>query len=364
MKLFDRLIFSEVFSVFLFAVLGFTAIVWFALGPVTAALRYVAMGIPTWLIVEIVSLNIPPIFVYAFPISMLLAAIFTFVRLSENSEAVAFFAGGISLYRMLLPTGAAALIVTAAGLIINNSLVPYAVWKVTDFKTNISKEIKPVDIAFGLPPIRDKNTGKLQATVWVEGGFDEHANMLRGVTINQFDPKTGQPITTIHGDYAKWDGGYNWTLEDVTILGVGMKSRQASLVTSDIQAAPGELTDFEVDPDTLNFFQLARRIGRLRAEHASEVPQDETDLWEKISLPLASLIFAMVGAPLGLRPQRGNNRLVTFASGFGVIVIYYILREYLQILATSGSMDPFVAAFLPDLLGIAAAVYLIWRAPT
>lgn len=363
MKLFDRLIFAEVFSVFLFAVVVFTAIVWIALGPVGAALRYIGMGIPTWLILEIVSLNIPPIFVYAFPISMLLAAIFTFVRLSENSEAVAFFAGGISLYRMLLPTGLAALIVTAAGLFINNSLVPYAVWRVTDFKTNISKEIKPVDIAFGLPPIRDKG-GRLQAYVWVEGGFDERANALRNVTITEYDTKTGQPITTIYGDYARWDGGDNWTLENVTVLGAGMKSQQASLKTSDIAATPSELGDYQVDPDTLDFFQLAKRIERLRGEHASEVPQDETNLWEKIALPLASFIFAMVGAPLGLRPQRGNNRLVSFASGFGVIVVYYILREFLQILASNGNMDPFVAAFLPDFLGIAAAAYLVWRAPT
>lgn len=363
MKILDRLIFTEILSVFLFSVAIFVGFVWVALGPVEAMLRYVGMGIPWTLILEIAGFNIVPIFGYALPISMLLAVIIAYVRFSEKSEVVALYAGGVSFYRMLVPTTLIALGVTVVGLVINNSIVPYTEARVTDFKTNISQEIKPTNQPFGLPPLRDKD-GHLQATIWVEGGFDKQADALSEVTINEYDPKTGKPVVTVYADKAQWQGGTNWSLKDAVVLGIGSRNEAVALANEELKVSPTALEDLEFDPDTLNFFQLARKIALLRSEHLTDVGQYEMSLWEKIALPLASLIFALVGAPLGLRPQRGNSSLVAGIGGFLTIGAYYILREILQVVSADNLMDPFLAAFLPDFLGVAVAIYLIWRAPT
>lgn len=363
MKLFDRLIFAEIIAIFLSSVAVLIGFVWVAFGPLEAALRYIGMGIPVWRILEVAAFNIVPIFGYALPISMLLAVIVTFVRVSENSEAVALYAGGVSFYRMLVPVAMAAVCVTVAGLTLNNTIVPYAQMEITYFKTHISQEIQPVDQAISLPPVRDKD-GNLVATIWVEGGYDTRTDSLRQVTVNEYDPKTGKPIATVYADRAKWEGGNDWTLQNATTLGAGQTMQSAALASQDIKISPQQLADLNIDPETLNFFQLARLIARLRAEHAGEVLSDETSLWEKVALPLASFIFALVGAPLGLRLERGSVRATALIYGVLAIFAYYVLRQILEIMANNGLLDPFVAAFLPDLLGMAAAAYLISRAPT
>jgi lipopolysaccharide export system permease protein len=363
MKILDRIISTEVFFVFLFSVAVFVGFVWVAFGPLAAALKYRGMGIPLRLILEIAVFNIVPIFGYALPISMLLAVLTTCVRMSENSEAVALFAGGISLYRLLFPMAVVALIVTIAGMVITNSIVPYTVERVADFKTNISKEIKPTNEAFGLPALRDSD-GHLLATIWVDGGFDEHANALRHVTINEYDPKTGKPLVTVYADKAQWQGGSNWSLKDAVVLGIGSRNEAVTLANQELKVSPRDLEALEVDPDTLNFFQLARLIARLRNGRVADVQQYETSMWEKVALPLATFIFAMVAAPIGLRPHRGYNRTIAALGGFIIIGAYYILMQILEIVAADRMIDPFVAAFFPDFLGMAVAVYLIWRAPT
>ena len=71
-----------------------------------------------------------------------------------------------------------------------------------------------------------------------------------------------------------------------------------------------------------------------------------------------------VGAPLALKPQRTASRGVAFAWGVGLILAYYAFSKYLDVLGKHGTMDPAFAAFLPNLLGLALAAYLISRATT
>ena len=58
--------------------------------------------------------------------------------------------------------------------------------------------------------------------------------------------------------------------------------------------------------DERSFRQLREQIAFFRREGAddAQLRQLTVELYNKINVPLASLVFALLGAPLGIRPQR------------------------------------------------------------
>ena len=78
------------------------------------------------------------------------------------------------------------------------------------------------------------------------------------------------------------------------------------------------------------------------------------------ALPLAALVFGLLGAPLGIRNHRAGN-----ATGFGlaiaIIFLYFLLTNVMAIAAQGGLVPSYVASFLPVLIGLVTAIVLVQR---
>ena len=81
----------------------------------------------------------------------------------------------------------------------------------------------------------------------------------------------------------------------------------------------------------------------------------------KFSLPVSSVIFALLAVPLGLRPHRSGR-----STGLGLTVLvllgYYLMMSITVTLGERGQMPPVWAAWLPNLTVASAGVYLLWTA--
>ena len=86
----------------------------------------------------------------------------------------------------------------------------------------------------------------------------------------------------------------------------------------------------------------------------------EMEMYQRFTIPLASFVFALVGAPLGLQKQRSSSSI-----GFGIsiliIFIYYGVMTFAGALGKGGALPTWMAAMIPDTLGIIAGLYLNWR---
>jgi lipopolysaccharide export system permease protein len=367
MKLIDRHIIQEIAPGFLATVILFAGFILIAGGPLLTVVKYLSEGVPLWLVAEITGLFLPPMLVLAFPMGMLISVILGFTRLSSESEVVAIFASGISFYRMLIPTALFGAAVALGGLIINDSVVPAANARISQLRSGLG-DVPEVTEPFALPPIR--SGGRLQALVWVEGGYEASDKTMRQVTLVEYDAK-GEPQATIYAQSAQWSGGNNWIGKNVRMIeatsSVAVVAEYASLSLRDIKQTPNSVAFEESDPDNLTFAQLDRLIQeqkRLRVPEDNNFRDAEVSLWNKISLPLASLVFALVGAAVALRTQRGASRQAAFGYGILIILGYYAVEKYLVILGDGGQIDPALAAFLPNLIGMALAGYLISQATT
>ena len=103
MRILDRYILKELLGPFAFGICVFASILLGA-GPLFRIAQYVSQyGAPIWICVKLIALSLPGIIALTFPMSMLLASLMAFGRLSSSSEIVAMKSGGLSFYRLATP---------------------------------------------------------------------------------------------------------------------------------------------------------------------------------------------------------------------------------------------------------------------
>ena len=69
---------------------------------------------------------------------------------------------------------------------------------------------------------------------------------------------------------------------------------------------------------------------------------------KRFALPVAALVFTLVGFPLGIRAHRGGRALALCAS-FGIVVAYYIVFTSLEGMALSRRLPTGLAIWLPNI---------------
>ena len=83
-------------------------------------------------------------------------------------------------------------------------------------------------------------------------------------------------------------------------------------------------------------------------------------LYNKFALPLAAIVFGLLGAPLGIRNAR-TGTAAGFAIGVAIIFGYFMLVNILNNFAMGGAMPAWAASFAPLVIGLGFAVFIMWR---
>ena len=100
-----------------------------------------------------------------------------------------------------------------------------------------------------------------------------------------------------------------------------------------------------------NEYNLLRSYGKSSNKY-------NVELHKKFSLPVASILFIMTGASLGVLFRKGGFTIATGLS-FGFFLIYYILMIAGEDLADRGILSPMVGVWSPNLILFIIAAYLM-----
>ncbi|HEY3299054.1 MAG TPA: LptF/LptG family permease [Armatimonadota bacterium] len=361
MKLLDRHILRELIGPFFFGVAAFTSIM-FAGGELFKITELIAEYNASLLTAgKLVLLIMPSLVVMTLPMSMLLAALLGFGRLSGDSEVIALFASGTSLYRITIPVIIMSVLVTGGSFVLSEIVAP----KATSEYTRIIKSAKS-EVTTSRKPMmgQDLVNGETRSIYYIRGGIDAARGIARDVVVLQYN--ANKPFALIYGKEAVWNGNDHpneWLFKDGYMNGLGPGQSFAmpfkhSKVT--INKTPDQLELYDKKPDEMSFSKLREYIAMLQNEGQDD-PGLRVRLYQKISLPLASLVFALIGAPLGLRPQRSSSAM---GLGLSIVIIfaYWVLTHYMSILGENGTLSPVAASFIPTLGGIGAGIALIIKA--
>lgn len=352
---------KELIPPLLFGVAAFTSL-FFAGGYLSQLTNLLVQGVSIHVVVRLFFLYLPGVIVLTLPMSVLLSVLLTFSRLSSDSEMVALWAGGVSVWRLMRPVAVIALSVTLLSYGINEWAAPQAHRQSTALKQKALGEASAIEKQF---MISDVQNGKYSSVVFVNGGMDPKTKDLRSVTIFSGFTAAG-PQVYFSARRAKWEGGEDWRLYDgmMQTFGTGGSTRNKfaewSTQTIKINRTPEQIIEEQRDSEDLTFEQLRQRIQRQK-QADMDTRSLEVDLYNRLAVPLASLVFALIAAPLGLRPHRGGSA-VGFGLSIALIFAYWMVWQYTSALARSGHMGPIVGSFLADLIFLGVGVGLLARA--
>jgi len=357
----DRLMLKELVPSFLFGVAAFTSL-FFAGGYLSKLTNLLVQGVSFDVVGHLFFLYLPTVVVLTLPMSVLLSVLLTFSRLSSDSEVVALWAGGVSLWRLMRPVAALAILVTAASYTLSEGIAPRAQRRSTDIRQKALGEIGSLQRAF---IISDLHEGRYNSVVFVNGGMNAKTRELRNVTIFTDFSEVG-PQVYFHAEKARWESGTDWRLYSGAMRTLGVSGSainrfdEWSTHPVEINRTPEEIAEEQRDTDELTFAELTRRIQRVKRV-GGETRELEVDLYNKLAVPIASLVFALIAAPLGLRPHRGGAA-VGFGLSIGLIFAYWMVWQYSSALAKSGQIGAMAGSFLADILFLAVGLVLLARA--
>ena len=109
----------------------------------------------------------------------------------------------------------------------------------------------------------------------------------------------------------------------------------------------------------LSISKLKEKIAGYKKE-GHPVNNELVELHKKFSIPFATLIFGLIGTPLGIKCSR-PGKSGSFTISLIVIIFYYIMLLAGESLGDAGKLHPFLAMWFPNFVIIIIAVYLVYK---
>jgi lipopolysaccharide export system permease protein len=360
-KIADRYIFRELIWPMLFGIAAFVSIL-VAGRPLMELTKLAFEGVPTSDVFKLFLLSLPALIVLTLPMSMLLSTLLGFGRLSGNSEMVAMYAGGLSLYRATVPVLFLALVITGVTIALNEKVVPWSIDTAAALRTRIEGQVKTQkEVELRLPQYNNtKLTGIIRAD-----RFAPRTGAMENVSVTYFD--TGEPTRIVFAKSATRKDDLHWILRDGWYHDLKPDAKTPTGYFQEwditIQQTLAEMRDQSKKPTEMSMAQLRRYIAVLnRQGQITEIPQYEVAWWNHLAVPFAAVVFALIGVPLGIRPQRASGGL---GLGLSIVIIfaYWVVWDYSSKIGGLGTLPPFVASWLANIMGLGIGGFLLARAP-
>jgi lipopolysaccharide export system permease protein len=361
-KILDRYILRELLVPFLLGLAVFTSILL-----IVRILKLVELvvnrGVPLGQILRLFSYILPAFLEVTVPMALLLAILVAFGRLSSDSEIIALRAAGISLYRLLLPVGVFAVLVTGLTLALSMYARP---WGNTLLRTGLYDIVRTRAVAGIKPKIfNDEFSGLV---IYVDR-IAPATDVLEGILIA--DTRDSSMHNTVYAENGRLFGNEdNRTLTlrlergGIYSTGAGRGYQDTRFATYDItldaDAALAQLRNRSKDVSEMTMAELHQAIAQKAATNDAAFPE-RVEVQRKFAIPAACLVFAALGVPLGIQPSRSVHSR-GFSMSLVLIFVYYLLLTFGQQLGERGTLPPVVAVWLPNAVLSIVAAYLLARA--
>ena len=304
---------------------------------------------------------VPEIIKLIVPVAMLLASLFVTARLSAQSEWTALKSSGISLYRLMAPFLAVALIVSALSVYFNGWVVPFAnKKKFTIERVYLHKDV--VNASGANIYVQDTPTRILSL-----GYYDDSRNTASRVSIQDFSIADRTVLLErVDAVTMVWDSAaHQWLLQNGTRRWFdGGRERMETFVTQSagvLHFDPEDLRKKQEKPDEMSYYDLKEFIQN-QQRAGQDVARWLVDFYSKISFPFATVIVVLFGVPFASIRRRGGIG-VQLGVSLLICFVYLIFMKVSEVFGYNGDIHPLVTAWSANIIFFAAAVVVTIRVP-
>ena len=297
---------------------------------------------------------------FVLPIAALVAALVTIGLLTKTSELTVMKACGVSLYRAALPIILSSLV--WSGLLFGLSETVMA-------RSNREAEALRFEIRTGVARERTMDVLNRQ---WIVGGngaiyhylyFEPERDEIGNLSVYEFG---GQPWGLTGRTFVKeasfaggWLGREVWR-RDFSAPGAGGESlpyRAAAQAPLPFLEAPDYFETERPDAELMSFAELRAHIAVLDAS-GFDAGHLTVGLHRKASFPFVTLILTLIAIPFAITTgPRGT--LYGVGVGIALAFTYWTTINVFAAIGSAGLLAPSLAAWAPNLLFGASAIYLL-----
>jgi lipopolysaccharide export system permease protein len=368
----------------------------------------ISKGIDPWTVTRLFFLALGWIMAMSVPCGVLVAALMTYGRLSQDNEIIALRASGVHLMQVMFPALGTALIVAVGLTLFNNYILPESNYAFASLMQEIMRKRPTADIRAGelidgfsgyslWIGRLDERTGEMQDVLILDGRSNTQSPRtimarrgrlqtlaaentlvltLEDGEIHEADPASpageyrrlrfqsqvmrieeagdawqatgrhqrGQremsvqamsaEVRKLRGTLTRQDSSYAAALSAVPARNAAELDRldplsaphtlwrQIRSVLGWIAGARGKKPPPELPPDRRQKILIARTRQGEAINTRKEISSYEVEIHKKFSIPVACLVFVLVGAPLGIMARRGGFAVAFLSAVF--FLFYYL----------------------------------------
>lgn len=360
MKILDKYIFKQVLTATLVGIVMFI-VIWVSPEILFKIIRNTIYGeITIQTAVRLFFLEIPEILGKAIPVGLMIGSLFVFDRLSRDSELTIIRGIGVSVQRLFVPIIVLSVIGAGICYFVYKDLIPYSNYEIKKLK----HEVFQSHFVY-----MDKAPSGKPRNVLIVGGYDgKYISSIKYLMFSDIISSDAPLIKSIiTADNAEikdncWvlnkgieykiasNGVYEKIIPFNTIRVLEGKTSEYAkklLVYSTKRAK--EMTNAELD----NYMAVLKAVN-MKDEYRFTLSK----YYQRFAHSLGCLFFAICGVLLGFSRPR-EKRFIGFSLGVTLIFVYYIILPFLDMLAQTGVLTPFLAAWFPNFIVIGAIYSLI-----
>jgi LPS export ABC transporter permease LptG len=297
---------------------------------------------------------------YTLPISVLIATLVTIGALTRNSELIVIKACGVSLYRAALPMLVCAAFVGSTLFVMDASFLGTANRHAEELRDLMKGAVK-------LQPLSEPWLVGQDGTIYHVGGYDAQHHRFEHIDIYEFNGGMSRLVRRTFASHGAYAGGDDPASEATWQLADGwtreFDNKGDLRLFEQFASTPRRLESvsyFGQEPPDERFMSYAELRGhteRLRSI-GLDVAEYEVGVARKIAYPFVCLIMTLVAIPFATTIGRSGT-MAGIAVGIAVALVYWGTINISAALGAGGLLAPTLAAWAPNLLFGAGAVYLL-----
>ncbi len=321
-------------------------------------------GVPPARVLELFAYILPSFLEMTVPMALLIGIVVAFGRLAADGELIAIRSAGISLEQVLRPVLTFALLAGALTLALAIFARPWAKRHVRQTVYDIAK----TRATAALQP-RVFNSDFDGIVIYVDD-IDRGAGLLKGIMLS--DERESYRRTTIFASAGRLltdEANKSIYLQMLDGTSLSYHAGQESYdktdfasfeVNLDIEKDVGTGTGAEATrPSEMDWATLLDSRRR-RLEAGDPAIEENLELHRKFSVAAACLLLAVIGIPLGMQRTRAV-RARGLAVSIVVVLAYYVMLTASMAMARKQTIDPALAAWLPDVVLLIAGALMFRR---
>ena len=352
LKLIDKYILKQVVGAS-FVCIALFMIVWLAPETLVNIIKSVSTkdmtvfeGIQTMLY------SMPLVLSKALPVGILLGSLYTFNRMSKDSELTVIRSCGVSFWRTVIMPVALSIVFAIVCFFVHDKMIPFATTNL-----NIIKKQVP-------------------SNHFVYAVKDNHKNLKQLIIVKYYDPERGISDAIVL-NFNKKDASKISILSDII---VSQKAKISDLkwdlyknkkyiikydgVYEEVQSPPvvsilhgkkahitRQLMNFNLKRDReLTNRELKKYLKILKNEEINDLYSLNFNFYlQRIFHSAICIVFAIFGCLLGYSNPR-EQKLVGFTIAVGIIFLYYMSLPFFNLMAEKSILSPWVTATIQPIL--------------